>query len=86
MNILNHQRKVVRFIECDGFPIFGEERKKVSEAEDSQLRIIKLLGINEATFLKYFKDEPGASNIDTAQARINKALGISPELFKKWNN
>jgi len=86
MNILNHQKKIVRFVQCDGFPIFGEERKSVSQTEDPQLRINSLLGISDAQFLKHFKNEPSASDIDTAQQRINAALGVSPELFKKWNN
>jgi len=85
MNLLSHQRKIVRFVQCDGIPLF-EEAKKVSfkQTEDPQLKINKLLGIDEATFLKYFKNEPGASDIDTAQERINSMLGVDPKTFSKY--
>ena len=84
MNILNHQKKIVRFIECDGFPIF-EEEKKVSfkQTEDPQLRINSLLGISNELFKKHFKDD-GGSDIDTAQQKINKMLGSDPKTFSKY--
>ena len=90
MNLLSHQRKIVRFVQCDGIPLFKdghEEVKSASQAEGSQLHINKLLGIDEATFRKHFKNDSASSTgLSESQQKINRALGISPELFKKWNN
>jgi len=94
MNVLAHHRKVVRFIECDSIPLFeyGEVKKmslkQTSEdISETQEKINRALGIDDATFLKHFKDDKASSSeLSESQKKINAALGISPELFKKWNH
>jgi len=83
MNILKHQRKIVRFVQCDGFPIFEEDRKvSFKQTEDPQFLINKLLGVSPELFKKHFKDD--FSDISEGQARINKMLGIDPKTFSKY--
>jgi len=85
MNVLAHYRKIVRLIECNGVPLFPDEhREEVSESSASQFRINSLLGITNAQFLKYFKNEPGGLDVDETQARINRMLSIDPLTFSKY--
>jgi hypothetical protein len=88
MNLANHKKKIVKMIVCDGIPLFPDKhREETSQAEGGQLHINKLLNIDEATFFKYFKNDSASSTgLSEAQERINRSLGISPELFKKHNH